>query len=241
VEFLSEAVERESARPNSPRLTSFAHSWHGAGCAPGAHAARRRLTELLPIVERGENDDDRMRVHWWLAESLLALGERRSPIRTEDRADARTRRGYTHFLRLRARGSGAAPRRRSAAASSSRRARRREAGGGWCCGGPALLEIAASAPVARPRAALSVLAECGGHASIERLPGIARRRRGLASAARTTLARVEARSRRGAHSPPARPRPRARRGWCCSARRASTWASARCRHRRGARSARSTC
>jgi DNA-binding SARP family transcriptional activator len=42
-----------------------------------------------------------------------------------------------------------------------------------------------------------VLAECGGSASLERLGAIARRRRGLASAARAALAQVESRARRG--------------------------------------------
>jgi DNA-binding SARP family transcriptional activator len=63
---------------------------------------------------------------------------------------------------------------------------------------PALLEIAEGASVAAAEAALSVLAECGGRASVEPLAAIARRRRGLASAARAALAQVESRARRGA-------------------------------------------
>jgi DNA-binding SARP family transcriptional activator/Tfp pilus assembly protein PilF len=199
VEFLSEAVERESARPDSPRLTSFrAQLAWGELRAGRAHAARKRLSELLPIVERGENDDERMRVHWWLAESLLALGERRAAGPHLEIALALVReRGYGNFLRLRARES-AAPLLEALGRGievETTAAALVEAGAG---AEGALLEIAESAPVAAAEAALSVLTECGGRASLERLAAIARRRRVLASAARGALAQIEARARHGA-------------------------------------------
>jgi len=192
-------VERESTRPDSPRLTSFrAQLAWGELRAGRAHAARRRLTELLPIVERGENDDERMRVHWWLAESLLASNERRAAEPHLHTALGLVReRGYGHFLRLRAREApapllealGRGIELETCAAALVAAGSQAE---------PALLEIAGSASVAAAEAALSVLAECGGQASLERLAAIAKRRRGLASAARAALAQVEARARRGA-------------------------------------------
>jgi DNA-binding SARP family transcriptional activator/Tfp pilus assembly protein PilF len=197
VEFLSEAVARESTRPDSPRLTSFRAQLAWVELRAGrAHAARRRLTELMPIVERGENDDERMRVHWWLAESLLALGERRAAEPHLETALALVReRGYGNFLRLRAR--------EAPAPLLEALARGIEidtcAAALVDAGAPAetaLLEIAEGSSVAAAEGALSVLSECGGAASLERLAAIARKRRSLASAARAALAQVESRTRR---------------------------------------------
>src|SRR5262249_54327574 len=159
-----------------------------------------RLTELLPLVERGENDDERMRVHWWLAESLLALGERRAAEPHLKTALALVReRGYTHFLRLRARESPA-----PLLEALGRGLELETCTGALVAAGsaaePALLEIAEGSSPAVAEAALSVLAECGGQASLERLATVARRRRALASAARAALSQVEARSRRGGHA-----------------------------------------
>lgn len=198
VEFLNQAVERESARPNSPRLTSFRAQLAWCELRAGrAHAARTRLADLLPAVERGENDDERMRVHWWLAEALLVLGERRSaePHLTTALMLVRER-GYGHFLRLRAR---EAPAPLIAALAlgievDTCAAALVEAG---ARGESALLEVAENSPAPRAEAALSVLAECGGAAALERLPVVARRRRTLANATRAALAHIEARARRG--------------------------------------------
>ena len=201
VEFLNQAVERESARPDSPRLTSFRAQLAWCELRAGrAHAARTRLADLLPAVERGENDDERMRVHWWLAEALLVLGERRSaePHLTTALRLVRER-GYGHFLRLRAR---EAPAPLIAALAlgievDTCAAALVEAG---ARGESALLEVAENSPAPRAEAALSVLAECGGAASLERLPIVARRRRTLANATRAALAQIEARARRGAQA-----------------------------------------
>jgi len=197
VEFLSEAVARESTRPDSPRLTSFRAQLAWVELRAGrAHAARRRLTELMPIVERGENDDERMRVHWWLAESLLALGERRAAEPHLETALALVReRGYGNFLRLRAR-EAPAPLLEALARGieiDTCAAALVDAG---APAEPALLEIAEGSSVAAAEGALSVLSECGGAASLERLAAIARKRRSLASAARAALAQVESRTRR---------------------------------------------
>ncbi len=199
VEFLAEAVEREAARPASPRLTSFRAQLAWCELRAGrAHAARTRLTDLLPAVERGENDDERTRVHWWLAESLLALGERRqaAPHLVTALGLARER-GYGHFLKLRAREAPAPLLEALAAGVEVDTCAAALVEAGSACE-PALLDVAERAPVAAAEAALSVLAETGAAGSLARLPAVVRRRRALASAARSALARIEARARRGA-------------------------------------------
>ena len=50
--------------------------------AGGARVARDLLRELVAKVDADENDDRRMRVHYWLAEAQLALGVTRPPTRT---------------------------------------------------------------------------------------------------------------------------------------------------------------
>lgn len=199
VEFLNQAVERESAKTDSGRLTAFRAQLAWCELRAGrAHAARKRLLELLPIVERGENDDERMRVHWWLAESLLVLGEKRAAEKHLGSALTLVReRGYTNFLRLRAQeapgpliealGRGLEVDTCAAALV--------DAGG---ASEAPLLEVAEKAPTAPAEAALSVLAECAGAGSLPRIAGITRRRRALASAARAAHARIEARLKRGA-------------------------------------------
>jgi LuxR family maltose regulon positive regulatory protein len=196
VEFLGQAVERESVRPDSPRLTSFRTQLAWCELRAGrARAARARLAALLPAVERGENDDERMRAHWWLAEALLDLGERRVAERHLVTALALVReRGYAHFLRQRAREApapliaalarGIEPETCAAALV--------EAGSR---GELALLEVAERAATAPAEAALSVLAECGGTPSLERLPAVARRRRALAGAIRSAVTHIEGRAR----------------------------------------------
>ncbi len=199
LEFLSQAVERESARPDSPRLTSFRAQLAWCELRAGrAHAARRRLTDLLAVVERGENEDERMRVHWWLAESLIALGERRAAEPHLATALGLVReRGYAHFLRLRAR-EAPAPLIEALARGvevETCAAALVEAGAPSESG---LLEVAEKSATSPAEAALSVLAECGSGASLERLSALARRRRSLASAARAAISGIEARARRGA-------------------------------------------
>ncbi len=199
LEFLNQAVQQESARPDSPRLTSFRAQLAWCELRAGrAHAARRLLVDLLPVVERGENDDERMRVHWWLAESLLVLGERRAAEKHLTTALALVReRGYVHFLRLRAREAPAPLIEALARGLEVNTCATALVEAGGASEGP-LLEVAEKSPTAAAEAALSVLAECGGAAALPRLAAIARRRRALANAARAGLARIEARVRRGA-------------------------------------------
>jgi len=197
LEFLTEAVEREGTRPDSPRLTSFRAQLAWCELRAGrAHAARKRLTELLPAVERGENDDERMRVHWWLAEALLALGERRAAEPHLQTALGLVReRGYAHFLRMRTR-EAPAPLLEALARGIELETCAPALVEAGAAAEATLLAVAEASPTAPAEAALSVLAETGGPASLERLAALARRRRALAAAARAAHARIEARTRR---------------------------------------------
>ena len=241
VEFLARAVERESTRPDSPRLTSFrAQLAWGELRAGRAHAARKRLAELLPAVERGENEDERMRVHYWLAESMLALGERKSAEPHLRSALTLVReRGYTHFLRLRAREAPAplvdALSRGievdTCAAALVEAGAQSEA---------ALLEIAEAA-ARRPRRRRS---RCWRSAQAARPSNGCARSPAAGVHSRAQRARRWCRSRRvhGAGRRPRRPlRPRRTRGSCSSVRLGSSSGSVPCPPRRGGRSGRSTC
>ena len=197
LEFLTQAVERASTRPDAPRQAAFRAQL--AWCelrAARPHAARRRLAELLPAVDQGENDDERMRVHYWLAEAMLAIGERRG-VEAHLQAALRLVRehGYAHFLRQRAR-EDPAPVREAMARGievETCAAALAEAGD---AAEEALLALAESAPVAVAEAALGALAESGGEAALARLPAVARRRRSLQAPVRATLRGIAARGRR---------------------------------------------
>lgn len=196
IEFLTRAVEREASRPDSPRLTAFRAQLAWCELRAGrAHGARRRLEELLPIVDRGENDDERMRVHWWLAEAMLTLGERRGVDGHLAVSLALVReRGYGYFLRQRAR-EAPAPLVHALAQGLEVEACASALVEAGAPAEGALLDLAESATTAPAEAALSVLGECGGAIALERLRALASRRRGLAAAARAAIAGIEARER----------------------------------------------
>jgi tetratricopeptide (TPR) repeat protein len=106
VEFMTRALEHLETRPDAPRRTSFLTQLAWCELRAGRpHVARDRLAREVPAVDQGENDDQRMRVHYWLAEAQLALGE---PAKDAAHhlavALERVRvRGYEHFLRVQAR------------------------------------------------------------------------------------------------------------------------------------------
>jgi DNA-binding SARP family transcriptional activator len=105
VSFLSQAVERLSARPGSPRLVEFRATLAWCELRAGRlRVARDHLDALIEPADRGANDYERTQVHYWLAEALLGLGQ-------AGQADAHLslalrlarERGYEHFLRVQAR------------------------------------------------------------------------------------------------------------------------------------------
>src|SRR6185503_6874390 len=78
VEFLNQAIERLAERPDSPRLPEFQATLAWCELRAGRpRVARDLLSALVPRADASENDFHRMRVHYWLAEAQLSLGEKR--------------------------------------------------------------------------------------------------------------------------------------------------------------------
>ena len=196
IEFLTRAVEHETAKPDSPRLTSFRSQLAWCELRAGrAHAARDRLAALLPVVSRGENDDERMRVHWWMAEAMLTTADRRGAEPHLASALALVReRGYGYFLRLRAR-EAPAPLIHALSLGIEVETCASALVEAGAASETALLEVAETATTHSAEAALSVLAECASPASLDRLRALASKRRRLSAAARAAIGGVETRTR----------------------------------------------
>jgi LuxR family maltose regulon positive regulatory protein len=205
VEFMTRALEHLETRPDAPRRTSFLTQLAWCELRAGRpHVARDRLVREVPAVDQGENDDQRMRVHYWLAEAQLALGEsEKEAAHHVAVALERVRvRGYEHFLRIQAREEPA-----PLVFALERGIEVDACAGALVEAGSSveepLLALLDGAPVATGEAALSVLAEIGGARSLERLTAMAKSRRALAPSVRTALRHIEERMERGrAAAPP---------------------------------------
>ena len=204
VAFLNEAIERYASRRDDPRQTELKATLAWCELRAGrARVAREILQSLLARVDADENDDRRMRVHYWLAEALLALGSAKQ-------ADAHLavalrlvrERGYLHFLKVQA-GKEAAPLLHALARGievTTVAAALADAGAAIEV---ALLGIAEKAPPAAAEIAVTLLSEVGGSASRERLEALGKSRRTLKPAIRTALKHV---TERAARNDPATPR-----------------------------------
>ena len=199
VEFMTRALDHLAERPDAPRRTSFLTQLAWCELRAGRpNVARERLLPEVALVDQGENDDQRMRVHYWLAEAQLALGESGAEAAKHLKvALERVRvRGYEHFLRVQAREEPS-----PLVFALTRGIEVDVCAGALVEAGAAveepLLALLEAAPVATGEAALSVLAEIGGAASLAALPGVARSRRALAPSARTAWRHVEERLERG--------------------------------------------
>jgi ATP/maltotriose-dependent transcriptional regulator MalT/DNA-binding SARP family transcriptional activator len=199
VEFMTRALESLSGRPDAPRLQSFQSQLAWCELRAGRpHEARELLLRAQPAVDQGENDDQRMRVHYWLGEALLALGEapRAAARHLATALELVKKRGYEHFLRAQAREEPA----------PLLFAMQRGIEVGLCAGalveaGPAieepLLALLPGAAVEIGEAALAVLGEIGGAASRAGLKELVGPRRALKPAAATALKHIDERLRRG--------------------------------------------
>jgi len=198
VEFLSQAIERLGQR-DRPRIVEFQGLLGWCELRAGrAHAARDVLLGAVRQADAGENDFERMRTHYWLAESLLALGETRG-VRPSLELALRLARelGLGYFLAVQA-GEEPAPLcfalehaievdTASAALAAAGAAVEAE-----------LLDTLARTRTSGGEAAVAVLGEVGGRPSLERLAALAARRPALKPAIRTALRNIEARLQRGA-------------------------------------------
>jgi LuxR family maltose regulon positive regulatory protein len=221
VGFMTRALEHLAERPDAPRLVAFRAQLAWCELRAGRpHVARDHLAACLVPAEAGENDDHRMRVHYWMAEALLALdggggGASRTkagkaPGAAIDRhlgaaLSLVREQGYEHFLRLQAREEPAPLLRAlghgievdACAAALVEAGPRVEA---------PLLALLDEAGTEVGEAALSILGEIGGEAARERLRAIGQARGGLAPAAATALRHVEERlARAGSGGPAAGP------------------------------------
>ncbi|HTK30736.1 MAG TPA: tetratricopeptide repeat protein [Candidatus Saccharimonadaceae bacterium] len=199
VEFVSRAIERLAVRPDDPRLCDARAVLAWCELRAGRlHVARTLLESLWAPADATENDYLRMRVHYWLAETLLALGERRHVAAHAALALRLVReRDYLYFLKVQVREDhglalhalehGIEP---DLVASALVEAQPDVE--------TALLSLLAGASAPVGETAIAVLAEVGGHASGVALGGLAARRGPLQPAARRALAHLERRSTRGA-------------------------------------------
>lgn len=203
LEFLTHAIALLESRPDSPQLVDCTATLAWCELRAGrVRAARDRLVQLQPRVDATENDFQRTRVHYWLAETLLALGDRRGAESHLARALRTVReRGYHHFLRSQARDE-PAPLLHALSANIElgvASAALVDAGTGVQ---QALLELVREARPAIGEASLSVLAEVGGKESLDALEKTAKARRVLQPAIRTARRRIDERISRGAAGVP---------------------------------------
>ena len=198
VAFVSEALERLEERAGDARRVEVRATLAWCELRAGRpRVARDLLHDLVRRADGGENAHLRMRVHWWLGETLLALGERRAVdahlatalalVRTHD---------YRYFLAVQAR-EDTAPLIHALARGMELDtvvAALVEAGSSV---EPAVLEVLEDAKSDVGEAAVAVLAEIGGRVARERLAAAAKARRALQSAIRTALKHIDERLARG--------------------------------------------
>ena len=199
VEFLAEAIERLGQRPDAPQLVEFRATRAWCELRAGrVREARDQLLSLAPRADAGENDHQRMRVHYWLAESLLTTGDRRSVDAHLSRALRLVRdRGYAYFLRVQAREE-PAPLLHALARGielETAAAALVEAGAGI---EDALLGLLPGAPPRVGETLVALLGEVGGRAADQRLEGLAETRRSLRGAIRAARRHIAERLARGA-------------------------------------------
>jgi ATP/maltotriose-dependent transcriptional regulator MalT/DNA-binding SARP family transcriptional activator len=199
VDFLERAIERLAGGSDNPRFSEFQASLAWCELRAGRpRVAHDRLTPLLPKTESGEDGFQRMRVHYWLAETHLALGEPAAaePLLRSALALVRER-GYDHFLAVQAREEPEPVLHALAGGIELTAAAAALASAGGDIEEP-LLDLLERAKPAVAEAALSVLAEQGGPSTRARLEELSTTRRDLASAMRAALRRIHERLARGA-------------------------------------------
>ena len=198
VEFFRRAVEVTAKRPDAPRLTSFRSQLAWCELRSGRpHAARELLQAALPAADASEDDDQRMRVHYWLAETWLTIGEPAESMPHLKIALALVRqRGYEHFLRGQARENPAPLVHALACGCEIETSAGALADAGAAIEGPLLALLDRAAP-AVAEATAAVLGEVGGRNALARLTAVSPRRRTLVAAAAIARRQIEQRLQRG--------------------------------------------
>jgi ATP/maltotriose-dependent transcriptional regulator MalT/DNA-binding SARP family transcriptional activator len=199
VDFLERAIERLAGGADNPRFSEFQATLAWCELRAGRpRVAHDRLAPLLPKTEAGEDGFQRMRVHYWLAETSLALGEPAAaePLLRTALALVRER-GYDHFLAVQAREEPEPVLHALANGIELDAAAAALATAGGDIEEP-LLDLLERARPAVAEAALAVLAEQGGALALARLEALTVSRRELASAMRAALRRIHERLAHGA-------------------------------------------
>jgi ATP/maltotriose-dependent transcriptional regulator MalT/DNA-binding SARP family transcriptional activator len=199
VEFLTQAIERLAARPDDPHVNELKATLAWCELRAGRpRVARDLLQPLMARADAGENDFHRMRSHYWLAEAMLALGEKRGVEAHLELALRLVReRGYLHFLKVQAREEPAPLLHALGRDIEIEPASMALVEAGSRVEEP-LLDLVAEGSTAVGEAALAVLGEIGSAAVLARLDSLARTRRALAPAIRTARRHVSERATRGA-------------------------------------------
>jgi len=211
VEFVSQAIDRLRARPEDPRLgdAQAALAWCELR-AGRLHVARELLEALVPRADAGENEYLRMRVHYWLGETLLALGEKRGIDAHAQLALRLVREhGYGYFLAVQAREDAQFP--------LHALERGIEAGTvasalveGAAHLEPPLLEMLRRVPTRLGETIVAVLAEVGGPTALDALTDLARARRALQPSIASATRQIRRRLERGSAAPGASSTPAVR-------------------------------
>ncbi|MBI1797839.1 MAG: tetratricopeptide repeat protein [Candidatus Eisenbacteria bacterium] len=199
VEFLTQAIDRLDPRPDAPQLTEFTATLAWCELRAGrVRVARDLLQPLAARADAGENDYQRMRVHYWLAESLLALGDRKAVDAHLAAALGLVReRGYAYFLRVQAREEPAPLLHALARGIEVDLVSAALVEPGAAVEGP-LLALLPGAPPAVAEAAIAVLSEVGESAALAALERIDPARRTLQPAVRIARRHIRERLARGA-------------------------------------------
>ncbi len=199
VEFLSQAIERLTGRPDAPQLTEYRATLAWCELRAGrVRVARDLLQSLVARADAGENDFQRMRVHYWLGESRHAMGDRRSVDAHLAQALRLVReRGYLYFLRVQAREEPAPLLYALARGIETEVASAALVEAGVAIE-DALLQTLAEAPPSAAEAVVALLGEVGGRAAHEAFERLGATRRSLRPALRTARRHIAERLARGA-------------------------------------------
>jgi LuxR family transcriptional regulator, maltose regulon positive regulatory protein len=206
VTFLTEAIERVATRPGDPRGIELTTTLAWCELRAGrVRAAKELLEPLVARADADENEHRRMRVHYWMGEVRVALGERRAAEKHLAVALALVReRGYHAFLKSQAREESAPLLHALACGIETDIVTAALVDAGVPIE-EELLAILEASPPAIAEAVVTVLGEVGSPASRDRLEKQATKRRALRPAIKTALRHIAERAARGSTASKAEP------------------------------------
>jgi len=201
VQFLEQAIERSGADGERPRAVEFKGLVAWCELRAGRpRVARTLLTEVAAKADARENDYERMRAHYWLAEARLALGEHQDVRGDLAPALKRVREhGFGYFLGVQAREEPAPLLYALDHGIETDVVAAALVEAGSAIEGALLERLEKAAPRAR-EAIATVLAEVGGARALERMKALAAHKPALQGALRPALRAIASRAGRGGTS-----------------------------------------